>query len=392
MFKKKLSFNPFILRLLASAVITVVAGGSLFLLFITAINEKQVFSDKVIKTNEPLLWGPAFGQQHATYKLARSIYVKPEIIVLGSSRVTQFRDYLAPGTLKIYNASLAASSFGDAYRYVISLVPIHRPRLILLGIDPWWFDPAFDEKRPSPLSQKFNTRSLISNTINAMLDIKVLRTLIAEKNNRDADSLGGRKPVGYNAFSKSRGFRPDGSYQYGSILLANPSKTNIMGMGYNANFRYYINETKMFRGRMKHVGVVSRQQVALLKKIINFTRSNNIKIILFFPPMASALFQTIQDLPKQRNYFDNLRKTVERAAEETGTEFYDYHNLGALGIYDRHTLDALHVDEIATLALLNAMVKKSTVLSQFYGDDDKKRLATLLSDNGKWVGPHRVTR
>ena len=83
---------------------------------------------------------------------------------------------------------------------------------------------------------------------------------------------------------------------------------------------------------------------------------------------------------------------MERAAEETGTEFYDYHNLGALGIYDRHTLDALHVDEIATLALLNAMVKKSTVLSQFYGDDDKKRLATLLSDNGKWVGPHRVTR
>ena len=93
--------------------ITVVAGGS-FLSFITAINEKQVFSDKVIKTNEPLLWGPAFGQQHATYKLARSIYVKPEIIVLGSSRVTQFRDYLAPGTLKF------------------TMLPWQRPVLVML--------------------------------------------------------------------------------------------------------------------------------------------------------------------------------------------------------------------------------------------------------------------
>ena len=69
-----------------------------------------------------------------------------------------------------------------------------------------------------------------------MLDIKVLRTLIAEKNNRDADSLGGRKPVGYNAFSKSRGFRPDGSYQYGSILLANPLENEYHGHGIQRQF------------------------------------------------------------------------------------------------------------------------------------------------------------
>ena len=119
---------------------------------------------------------------------------------------------------------------------------------------------------PLPLSQKFNTRSLISNTINAMLDIKVLRTLIAEKNNRDADSLGGRKPVGYNAFSKSR-ISSRWELSVWEYIISEPSKMNIMGMGYNANFRYYINETKMFRGRMKHVGVVSRQQVALLKKL-----------------------------------------------------------------------------------------------------------------------------
>ena len=163
-----------------------------------------------------------------------------------------------------------------------------------------------------------------------------------------------------------------------------------MGMGYKANFKFYVNETKRFSGRMKHVGPVSQQQVRLLKKIINFTRSNDVKIILFFPPMASALFQTIQDLPKQRNYYDNIRNTVKRAAEETNTEFYDYHDLGNLGIYDRHTLDALHVDEIATLAVLNAMATKSPVLGQFYGANDKKRLAALLSDKGKWVGPHRV--
>ena len=106
--------------------------------------------------------------------------------------------------------------------------------------------------------------------------------------------------------------------------------------------------------------------------------------------MASALFQTIQDLPKQRNYYDNIRNTVKRTAEETNTEFYDYHDLGTLGIYDRHTLDGLHVDEIATLAVLNAMATKSRVLGQFYGSNDKKRLATLLSDKDKWVGPHRV--
>ncbi|MDG2033424.1 MAG: hypothetical protein P8J29_05775 [Rhodospirillales bacterium] len=390
MFQKNFNLNPFIFRLLVAALITAVVGSGLFLLFITATNESQVFSDKVIKTDEPLLWGPAFGQQHATYKLARSIYLKPEIIVLGSSRVTQFRDYMAPGNLKIYNASLAASSLSGAYRYVTSLIPKHRPKLILLGIDPWWFDPVFDKKHHPPLSTKFNIRPLISNTINAALDIKVLRTLMADEINRDFDVLGGRKPVGYNASSQSRGFRPDGSYQYGSILLANPLTPNIMGMGYKANFKFYINETKMFRGRMKYVGEVSRKQVDLLTKIINFTRSNDVNIILFFPPMASALFSTVQDLPKQRKYFDNIRKTVKRTARVTETEFYDFHNLGNLGIYDRHTLDALHVDEIATLAVLDAMVTKSKVLGQFYGDNDKKRLAAVLSEKDKWVGPHRV--
>ena len=107
--------------------------------------------------------------------------------------------------------------------------------------------------------------------------------------------------------------------------------------------------------------------------------------------MASALFQTIQSLPKQRSYFDNIRKSVKLAAKDTDVEFYDYHNLGTLGISDYHTLDALHVDEIATLAVLEAMVAKSLVLAEFYGDKDQKRLAEMLSQKDKWAGPHRVT-
>ena len=391
MFPGFLNLNPFVCRLLVAVLITLLVGSGLFFLFLTATNENKVFSRKVIETSEPLLWGPAFGQQHATYKLARSIYLRPEIIFLGSSRVTQFRDYMAPSKAKIYNASLAASSFSDAYRYIKSLIPKHRPQLIILGIDPWWFDPVSDKDQKSPLSTNFNTRSLISNTINATLNIKVLRTLIGDKINYDFDALGGRTPIGYNASTQSRGFRPDGSYQYGNILLANLSTQNVMGMGYKANFKFYVDETTLSRGRMKYVGQVSKQQVDLIKKIINFTRSNNVKIILFFPPMASALFQTIQSLPKQRSYFDNIRKSVKLAAKDTDVEFYDYHNLGTLGISDYHTLDALHVDEIATLAVLEAMVAKSLVLAEFYGDKDQKRLAEMLSQKDKWAGPHRVT-
>ena len=132
--------GAFLARYLASFLVSGLLFVAILIVFLAATNELFVFSHDNIETDEDLLWGAAFGQSHDAYKLARVRYTKPDLMILGSSRMTQFRDVMAPGA-RFYNAGQVSDAFSTTFRFLTNLYQYHKPKVVILGIDPWWFDP-----------------------------------------------------------------------------------------------------------------------------------------------------------------------------------------------------------------------------------------------------------
>ena len=382
--------HPFLVRLIAAAVIAAITIGALGVGFLYATNEMGVFSDDVIEQADHVLWGPGFGQQHAAYKLKRATYTRPDFLILGSSRVTQFRDIMAPKGARFYNASLAASSLGDAHAFLLSLYEHDVPKTVLLGIDPWWFRPGRSGLDPATRVADFSYPALLSTAITSGLTVRVIRSLIDGKMNRVTDPLGNRKPVGYHAALTGNGFRADGSYQYGDILSGDDPQSAIRNVGYDNKFYFYRQEVTAQHGRFTYTGVPDQIERNLLSKIVADAHDRNVTLILFFPPMASAVMDAVNATPAQRAYFAAVKNVVSQVATDAGLEFYDFHDLAALDIDDRQALDGIHVDEIASLAMLTAMARIDPLLASLYGPTKIAEMQALLRHTGSWAGPHRI--
>lgn len=357
--------------------------------FLHASNELMVFDDDNILTADETLWGPAYGQQQMVYKLKRSLYKKPEFMVLGSSRVTQFRDVMAPG-MSFYNATLAATNLDEALAFVRTLYPRHKPAVLLLGIDPWWFDPARGGVPEEAAEIEFSYRKLLSGMFGKGFRRRIVLSLFSGEMRYDADELGGRRPVGYLAALSGNGFRPDGSYQYGNILLDKNTFYDMARSGSRYGYEYLVNHVRSLKGRFSYVGEPADSQIATLRDFVDYHRRNGVEIILFFPPLAPTLYRAVQETPEQRAYFAKVDAAVRRLAAESGVPFFNFHDLTALGLGDEHALDGVHVDEIASLAVIRAMAAGSPALSRLFDDAAHERLLRLATHRDAWAGPHRL--
>ena len=72
------------------------------------------------------------------YKLMLHDLRKGSVLVLGSSRVMKFREYAF--NTAFVNAGGVANSLGKARAMLELLIGTHRPKVVLLGLDYWWFD------------------------------------------------------------------------------------------------------------------------------------------------------------------------------------------------------------------------------------------------------------
>jgi len=380
--------NSFLCRFVVSSVISSILLAVLIASFFYACNELTAFTDREIKTDENVLWGTAFGQQHSVYKLKRSLYKKPDLLILGSSRVTQFRQIMAPG-IRFYNASLAASNLKMANQFIRHLYSQHRPKVVLLGIDPWWFNPL-EGADAKELIVEFRYREIVANALNFLVRPRILRSIFSGDLQFEADAIAKRRPIGFHASLTANGFRPDGSYQNGEILLGKDWMADIARRGFKYGFKYYRDSVRSQEGRFSYVNAPGSKQAEMLRQFILINKKHNVKTIIFFPPFAAGIWQTIQETPRQKDYFQEITSLVSKIAEETETEFFDFHDLADLGVEDVHTLDGLHVDEIATLRTVKKMISFSKNLSRLYEPTALAQFNLLANRKNLWAGQYTI--
>ena len=170
-----------------------------------------------------ILFGRAFmSQQYNVYKTEMTRRRKPALLVVGSSRVMQFRkEMFAPVGDRFYNAGGLLQSLADVEQLAAQwrTGKMHRPRAAILGVDPWWLSRG----RPNE-----DSWLRVERMKDATLRLSGHFHAVARMTRRLVD--GGRlipdpnaqrfgyEPIGAQAVGAD-GFRPDGSRLYGTHLI-----------------------------------------------------------------------------------------------------------------------------------------------------------------------------
>ena len=317
-----------LLILLSTGLGLLMVGGGLAVLM-HAADEWRLYDPEVI-ANDTILWGGAFGQNRAGYKFARTRHYQPELLILGSSRVTQFRAQMLPG-IRVYNAGGAAASLWGARTFLEGLYRQHQPKILVLGIDEWWFrnEPGKLGAEQAARDLAFNRKEIAANLIDR-LGPQLIRDILAP--HAASDPLGGRPTVGLRARALASGFRPDGSDQYGNLILGlggyDPRTTHDM------DFIFYRQAIERNKDRFSYSGPVAGKAVENLRAILSEARQRGVRAVVVLSPYPHAVWEEIQASPNHRRFHADVEAAVSRVTAETGAELHVTHDLAELGLDD----------------------------------------------------------
>ena len=162
---------------------------------------------------EFVLFGPGLPQDIMAYKLALYAAVRPEVVVLGSSRAGNVR--AAFFERPFVNMAGAATDLESLRLLVDRMLAVHRPKVVLLGLDFWWLTEGSPAGRPGQAVRP------------SLLDASTLRApwlWLAQGRIAPADMpapLQGRLRAdryGLEAQLRDTGYGPDGSLYEGAVL------------------------------------------------------------------------------------------------------------------------------------------------------------------------------
>lgn len=305
--------------------------------------------------SEPVLYRPRFGSRDMNYKLLATETRQPQVLVLGSSRVLQFRAGMFTGAF--YNAAAPAWTLNDVQAFLQQLH--HNPALLILGVDQPWFNDAFEmpplAKPSSDLSHLFETGiSLLQHTLvfGEGLDINRLLARTEPKS--------GGLALGFRTIIAGHGFRNDGSEQYGDFLVAR----------YLAPAIERQRHIDMMRGgqAMYARGTdVSAARLNQLAQVLALCQARGIFVVGFSPPFTPTLYDTMM-AGGQHTYMQALTEPLNTMFSAYGFAYFDFSNGAWVGGQDTDFFDGWHGSELLNTLLLIRMLETRPALLQTYAD------------------------
>jgi len=171
------------------------------------------------QSETPVLFRPAYGNRDQQFKLLSVNANQPQVMVLGSSRVLQFREhFVTENPDAFYNAAAPAWEIEEVRNLLFNID--HIPDVILLGIDPVWFNEDYpgDPIVEPPMSDYARIWRVNRTFIQELLDGETFDVPMLLR--REEPGGSGGIALGLRAIRDGHGFRNDGSEQYGDFLVA----------------------------------------------------------------------------------------------------------------------------------------------------------------------------
>ena len=105
--------------------------------------------------NKDVIYSSAINLDYKNYILEKYKITKPDILILGSSEAQYYPQYLFQRKMMI--AQQPFYSFEMFLNSLEELIKIHKPKIIILGIDWWLFNKKYNEKQSKIFNKALNS-------------------------------------------------------------------------------------------------------------------------------------------------------------------------------------------------------------------------------------------
>jgi hypothetical protein len=318
---------------------------------------EEIYKRQHSNPNDSCVYGQSIADDLLEYKLFNYHKLKPEIITIGSSRMLEFREnFFKSG---YYNVGYTISGIKQAKYVFEHVLDNHKPQLVIMGLDFWWFNDNSDKPK---YNKPFKPRKY---HIGITEFFKPLR-MIKEKKLSIGDYFGiafGTYDVGCNVgirgiINKS-GLALDGSFYYTDQITG---KSNIS----NLDIKFADTKNRIAKGinKFEYGKVASKEHIEKYMELVDYLKTQNIKIIFFFPPVAPEVLDYMANY--EYSYIEDLKNKLS----ESGIKFFDFTDTNkTLETSACEFLDGFHPGDLLSARIIKYMVNKDKSLEPFVNID-----------------------
>lgn len=323
--------------------------------------------EKLSRGSRTTLFSTAYSNFHPQLQTNEVVVRKPQVLVLGSSRVGVFRDAFFKNPEVFYNATGAVVTMADFNTFLKAIMP-HKPHIVIAGMDQYYFNP---KKAKNNAVRRENT--LLSNPLGSygiLLVDSIFRnggwwkvyhdygkgkfTLAKALHNSESATV-----IGLRARAVGSGSINDGSDYYGELIHSTTSQQAVL-----RSIDKLAGSISQSNGD-EYGSDISADALTELRGFLAYSKANGIFVIGFLPPVSHAVYERLGNY-SDASYsysFHNLDTVLASVYEEYGFDFYDFSDITSFGSSDNEMVEARHGSEKMYLRLFIIMAEKSRPLS-----------------------------
>jgi hypothetical protein len=320
--------------------------------------------ENIIVNKAKYLIGYAYNESNYLYLKWKEVHArgKRDIISLGSSRVLQFRKNMFETSF--YNAGFTISRISDFVPFLKDMPPNKYPKILLITLDQWMFNENWDslskKKTKTPnWENSFNRNASINTLLSVWSDlisgkygIGMLYEIKRSKN---------MIKVGLNSIVNSNGFRNDGSFYYGELIVKLINK-DPSAIDYNYNDTY--SRIKRGKRRFQYGSEVNQRALNELDKLLSFCHQYNIYVVAILPPFANKVNERLRST-ENYSYMYSINKEAKPLFEKYDFELWDMTFLNKFNSGDNETLDGFHGGEVSYIKMLIFLIENDSILKRY---------------------------
>ncbi len=303
----------------------------------------------------------------------------PPIVVLGTSRVMQIRAQMIGLPPEVFfNAGGMIQHLKDLEEFVENLTVDRVPRVIILGVEMWWFNERwadFHEKQKHYTVERKKDDAVDGFAHARLYQLSLQSTLfgggsadlalgsIIKRLYRESSATD-RNHYGLLAFEKGAGFRKDGSFDYNVV---EPDRDN------NWIFQDRESPTIAERIRLGIAGFesatgLSNDLLERFRSILKMFHEKGVIVICFTPPYASSVSALLDQSPSQATLWHEFLELIPKVVREEGAYCFVFRSPLDFGLDDRYMLDGLHGMETLHAYIGRRFLHNSMCLDALGGD------------------------
>ncbi len=332
--------------------------------------------DRQMNERRPVIYGASYSTRtfQVQFKLQQVIRRAPSVLVIGASRVLQFRSAFFKNPSSFYNQGWGITGVEDIQTLLEAIPKEKSPRILILGLEEFYFNPNYVKSGNFSLVEDGSGANVVASQWWVVLrDYFKHEFSLAQLFRKDTSGI---SYIGMHAIVSHEGYRKDGSYCYDKVV-----RTNGRDIQFKSTLDEMANEGPTFE-RGSHV---SPTVLAALDRLLQLCQQRNIHVVAFLPPYPHLIYSKLSSMRDKYGYMFEIASRCAPLFRKYGGSFYDFSDLLSVGASDHELVDGMHGSEKAYLRLFLLMQAQDPLLHAVAADEDylNRRL------NGA-VGPYVV--